>query len=167
MGFYTNELAQYDEQYKNATLPERTKEQKKYKPVFNLDTTDEAVITSARVTLPPWTEKTGDSKLYLEVELTHPISDRSTKTYLTLQASTDGQAAWVKKELLALGYDLNDENNTLAGVEDYAPTLIGNRVEVYTKENTYNGKTNYKYYINKTIEASASGPIMSDDDIPF
>jgi hypothetical protein len=159
---YQNELAQMQNVFDAAEVGAKKAdgEQKKlYQPAFPVGEKSEAVVTSVKVGGPPWD---GDDRVFLAVELTHPISDRSETMWLPLTNLTERAAGWVKSQLKNLKYDT--DVTPLSEIEDHMENWIGLTVQIFTKRND-RGKV--QYYINHVIDDAPAAGTLADDDIPF
>jgi hypothetical protein len=165
---YKDELKQMQAVFDATVVDNEPKKATKgaYEPAFPVGEKSEAVITNARVSGPPWPN---DDRIFLSIELTHPISDRSETMWLPLVNLTDASAKWVKSQLKNVGYDTDE--TPLSDIEDHMDDWIGYTVEIFTKRNA-RGKI--QFYINKII--SDGGTVSNfdpdstdngDDDIPF
>lgn len=158
---FTNELKQFQSTFDAVNLDEKASKPKKaWTPPFKINDNDEAIITVCCLTTPPWDN---DDGIYLRVQLEHEISGTNVNNYYPMTPKSDGQARFVKSQLKKLGYDLDEQPVT--GVEDWAPSIEGARVGIFTKLSEYKGRIKYSYYINEILDKPA--PIDPMDDIPF
>lgn len=166
-GVFGSELEQFQSTFDAVdvtdTYPADEKPKRAWKPPFKVGEKDEAIISDAYLTRPPWE---GDDGVYLRVALLHEEKDEEVDFYLPLTAKSERQAAHVKKTLKTLGYDLDDPSKTLAGLEDHCHEFEGKIVEIYTKAYESNGRTRYNYYVNKIV-GDGVAPARPGDDIPF
>jgi hypothetical protein len=168
MGMYKNELAQVQAAFDSADTSVKKSDgstKKLYQPAFPVGEKAQAVITSTRIGNPPWP---GDDRIFLSIELTHPISDRSETMWIPLVNLTERAAGWVKSQLKKLGYDT--DVTPISEIEDHMDEWIGLTVEIFTKRND-RGKV--QYYLNHIVEQpetsgfNAASDQNADDDIPF
>ena len=164
---YENELAQVQAAFdKAATGTQNTEggDKRPYTPAFPVGEKAEAIVTAARIGSPPWP---GDDRIFVSIELTHPISDRSETMWIPLTNLTDKAARWVKSQLKKIGYDT--DVTPLAEIEKHIDGWIGLTVEIYTQRNSRN---KIQYYINHIVDSEpsefgTSASHKADDDIPF
>jgi hypothetical protein len=163
---YKNELAQMQNTFDAAEVGAQKVEggaKKPYQPAFPVGEKAQAVITSTRIGGPPWE---GDDRIFLCIELTHPVSEKSEKMWMPLTNLTERAAGWVKSQLAKLGYDT--DATPLAELEDHVDEWIGLTVEIFTKRND-RGKV--QYYINHIVKEDevefVAEKAPAGDDIPF
>ncbi len=170
MSTYANELAQMQAVFDAAStgpVKQDGGEKKAYQPAFPVGEKSQAVITRVTIGGPPWP---GDDRIFLCIELTHPISDRSEQMWLPLVNLTEKAAGWVKSQLGKLGYDT--DVTPLSDIENHMDDWIGLTVEIFCKRNN-RGKV--QYYLNSIIKDDdatgggfdATSTDNKDDDIPF
>ena len=166
MGLYENELAQVQAVFDAADTDSKPETKRVYEPAFPVGEKSEAIVTAVRIGGPPWP---GDDRIFLSVELTHPVSDRSETMWLPLVNLTEASAKWVKSQLKNIGYDTDE--TPLSEIEQHMDEWIGYTVEIFCKRNA-RGKV--QFYINKVV---TDGGVVSgfdpdsdqnaEDDIPF